>query len=310
MGKRMDALDITVLLGGPSPEREVSLLSGAAVAGALERLGHRVTRADISPRDTSALDRKNIDLVFIVLHGEFGEDGKVQTLCEQRRLRYTFSGPHASLLAIDKAASKQAFLHAGLATPEWMVIEEFHEQAKVEKWLAELPPPVVVKPVGGGSSVDVIIARTIAQRDEAMAAVLDKNGRVMIERYVAGREFTVGVLGETALPVLEIIPDGEFYDYHSKYSDAAKTRYVFDSDIPPATAEKMQQWALAAHRALGCRDLSRVDFMLGSDLLPQVMEVNTIPGFTSHSLVPMAARRIGLSFDQLVERIVALAMQR
>ncbi|MCE5325047.1 MAG: D-alanine--D-alanine ligase [Planctomycetaceae bacterium] len=306
----MDALDITVLLGGPSPEREVSLLSGAAVADALDRLGHRVTRADIGPRDTSALDRKGIDLVFIVLHGEFGEDGQVQTLCEQRGLRYTFSGPHASLLAMDKAASKQAFLRAGLVTPAWMVIEEFHDAAKVLKWLTELPPPVVVKPVGGGSSVDVVIARTPAQRDEAMAALLDKNGRVMLERYVAGREFTVGVLGEQALPVLEIVPDGEFYDYRAKYSDEATTQYLFDSDIPPATAEKMQQWALAAHAALGCRDLSRVDFMLGTDGVPQVMEVNTIPGFTSHSLVPMAARRIGISFDQLVERIVALAMQR
>ena len=304
----MKGLDVTVLMGGPSAEREVSLMTGAAIADALDRLGHRAFRSDISLTDTSALDRNGTDLVFIALHGAFGEDGTVQALCEARDLRYVGSEPRASKLAMDKAASKQIFLRASLATPAWMVIEEFHKPDKVRQWLTELPPPVVVKPVEGGSSVDVTIARDAATRDEQIAEMMDKYGRVMLERYVEGREFTVGIVGDQALPVLEVVPAGEFYDYHAKYSDDAETGYVFDHGLDDAACRALQTDAMAAHRTLGCRDLSRVDFIRGYDGTPYVMEVNTIPGFTRHSLLPMAAARAGLAFDQLIERIVVLAM--
>lgn len=306
----VDLLDITVLMGGPSAEREISLMSGTAIANALERLGHRVVRADISPLDASALDREGMDLVFIALHGQFGESGQVQTMCKTRELRYIGSGPRASELAMDKAAAKQIFKRVGLNTPDWMVIEEFHRRSQTTQWLAELPPPVVVKPVDGGSSIDVVIAHDEAARDKALSELTDKYGRAMVERFIPGREFTVGIVGKEVLPVLEIVPDGEFYDYRAKYSDDVSTQYIFDHGLSYAACLEMQDAALLAHRSLGCRDFSRVDFILDGQGIAHVMEVNTIPGFTSHSLLPMAAERIGMSFDQLIENIVKYAMAR
>jgi D-alanine-D-alanine ligase len=303
-------LDITVLMGGPSSEREVSLASGRAIADGLRKAGHQVTTADISPTDTSALDREGIDVVFIALHGDFGESGQVQALCEQKQLRYIGSDPRSSKYALDKAASKQLLLHAGLATPRWMVIELFHPPALRQRWLGELPPPVVCKPVDGGSSVDVTIARDPDQRDRAVEDLLDNYGRAMIEQFVAGREVTVGILGDQPLPVIEIVCRGEFYDYQAKYADDAGTEYRFDHGLDADTVGRLQADALAAHRALGCRDLSRVDFILDPAGTAHVLEVNTIPGFTSHSLLPKAAQRAGIAMDRLVDRIARMAMTR
>lgn len=305
-----EQLDITVLMGGPSAEREVSLMSGTAVAEALASLGHRVARADITPGDTAALDREGVDVFFIALHGEFGESGQVQELCEARGLRYTGSPPRASRLGMDKAASKQLFLRAGLSTPDWMILERFHKPADVDRWLGEIDPPVVVKPVSGGSSLDVFLCSNAAERDEAVGDLVDRYGRAMVERFVPGRELTVGILAEAALPVLEILPAEGFYDYRAKYADDAGTQYLFDLDLDAATIERLQQDALTAHRCLGCRDLSRVDVILDRAGQPQVLEINTIPGFTSHSLVPKAARQAGLAFPELCQRIVELAMSR
>ena len=301
-------LDITVLMGGPSAEREVSLSSGGAIADALARVGHEVTRSDISPTNTAALEREGIDLVFIALHGEFGESGEVQGLCEARQLRYTGTRQRGSSLAMDKAASKQICKRAGLTTPDWMIIEDFHSPAQVAKWVAELPPPVVVKPVDSGSSVDITIARDATSRDEAVDAVLDKYSRAMLERFVSGRELTVGVLGSEALPVVEIILSREFYDYTAKYADDSGTRYELDPALDAAVVSALRADALTAHHAIGCRHMSRVDFILDEEGGRQFLEINTIPGFTSHSLLPMAASKAGLGFDQLVNRIAALAM--
>jgi len=298
-------LDITVLMGGPSSEREVSLVSGAAVAEGLTSRGHKVTRADICPDDVSALDRPGIDVVFIALHGDFGESGRVQELCEARGLRYTGSPPQASATAMDKSDAKRAFLSAGVATPDWVVAD-----TPGDRRIEALGLPVVVKPIDGGSSVDVVIAKAPTTRDEALGRLLDKYGRVMAERFVVGREFTVGILGDRTLPILEIIPAREFYDYTAKYADGAGTRYVFDYGLDDEAVVAMEAAALAAHRALGCRDMSRVDFIVPPRGLPQALEVNTIPGFTSHSLLPMAAARAGIDFAHLVEKIVGMAMQR
>ena len=235
------ALDITVLMGGPSSERDVSLLSGAAIANALESVGHHVTHADIHPQDTTALDREGVDVVFIALHGDFGESGEVQGLCEERNLRYTGSNERASRLGMDKAAAKQILKRGGLTTPEWMIIEEFHSSAQIAQWLEGFPPPVVLKPVDGGSSVDIKITTDITQRDEALEYLLDKYGRMMIERYLPGREFTVGIIGNSALPVMEIVPDGEFYDYRAKYDDEATTAYVFQHGLDEAMAARMRR---------------------------------------------------------------------
>ena len=303
-------LDITVLMGGPSSEREVSLITGAAIADALERNGHRVTRSDISPDDLSALDRPGMDLVFIALHGDFGESGEVQRLCEQRGLRYIGSPPRASELAIDKAAAKEVFAAAGLKVAPGAVIDKDQSPQDVAAVLASFPLPVVLKPIDGGSSVDVIIARTAEDREAGVMTLLAKYGRFLLEQFIHGRELTVGILGEQALPIIEILPDGQFYDYRAKYSDQAQTRYVFDHDIPEAKVREIQQAAVAAFKSLHCRDISRVDFILDEQGTPWVLEINTIPGFTSHSLVPKAAARIGLSFDQLVQRIANMAMAR
>ena len=303
-------LDITVLMGGPSSERQVSLMSGEAIADALQRVGHRVERADISTSDSSALDRAAIDVVFIVLHGSFGESGEVQSLCEARRLPYTGSGTRASKLAMDKAASKQMLKQADLATPDWMIIEEFHSPDLVAGWLEQIPPPVVIKPVDGGSSLDITIARDEIARDDALDALLDKYGRVMLERYVEGRELTVSILAGQVLPVMEIVVAREFYDYTAKYSDGAGTQYVFDHGLADETVEAVRSAALTAHRVLGCRDMSRVDFVLDEAGASQVLEINTIPGFTSHSLLPMAAKRVVISFEELVDSLVAMAAQR
>ncbi len=308
--KTEQQLDITVLMGGPSTEREVSFMSGSAIADALERVGHKITRADISPEDLSALDRDLLDVVFIALHGDFGESGEVQAACEARGLRYTGSCPHASQLAMDKAASKQAFRKAGLYTPDWMIIEEFHTPEQVSKWVSEIIPPVVVKPVDGGSSIDVVIAQNEDQRDKAMDELLDKYGRVMLEGFVEGKEFTVSVLGDKALPVIEIVPASSFYDYTAKYADDAGTQYVFDNGLNERQIRDLEATSLEAHRCLGCRDMSRVDLIMDSRRLFQVLEINTIPGFTSHSLLPMAAKKAGMSFEGLVDGLVAMAMRR
>lgn len=303
-------LDVTVLMGGPSSEREVSIWSGTAIADALERLSHRVTRADITPNDTSALDRPGIDVVFIALHGEFGESGEVQAMCEARGLAYTGSPPRASEMSMDKAAAKQISKRAGVATPDWMIVEDFHTPEQVAEWLPQLPPPVVLKPVDGGSSVDIVIARDGAQRDLVLGEMLDRYGRVMLERFIPGRELTVSILGDQTLPVLEIIPGREFYDYTAKYADAAGTRYVFDHGLPAKLTQAVQRDAWTVHSALGCRDMSRVDFILDENNTLQFLEINTIPGFTIHSLLPMAAAKVGISFDQLCDRLVAMAAGR
>lgn len=305
-----DFLDITVLMGGPSFERAVSLQSGAAIAGAMERRGHRVVRADITPADTKALDRPEAELFFIALHGDFGESGQVQQLCEERGLRYTGSGPRASRLGMQKAASKQIFKRRGLATPDWMVIEKFHSPANVRRWLEEIPPPVVVKPVDGGSSLDVSICRSPQARDAALEELVDFYGRAMIERFVPGREITVGILGDLTLPPLEVRPAAGFYDYHAKYDDDAGTEYSFDLDLPAAVLRRLADDARTAFDSLDCRDFARVDFILDEQGSPQVLEINTIPGFTSHSLLPKAAEQAGIGFDELCDRIARFATRR
>ena len=305
----VESLDITVLMGGPSSEREVSLISGQAVAEALARRGHRVTTADISPEDVSALAREDMEAAFIALHGRFGEDGEVQKLCEDRGVTYVGSGPMASKLAMDKDASKRMFRQAGLTTPDWVLIEADMPPGQLECLPTKIPLPCVLKPVDGGSSVDVTIARDEATRDQTLANLLTAYGRAMIETFVSGREMTVGILDEEPLPLVEIVPAQEFYDYYAKYEDEG-TEYIVAPDVPAAVVEQLQADALKAHQILGCRDFSRVDFLLTAGGEAQLLEVNTIPGFTSHSLLPKSAAAVGIGFDELCDRLVTLAMKR
>lgn len=302
-------LDITVLVGGISQEREVSLLSGKAVCQALRRMGHAVTPADINPGDVSALDRQGADLVFIVLHGAFGENGQVQQLCEDRGLCYVGSGPQASQLAMDKVASKTHFRAAGLATPDWLVLSASQDAARRTKLLKEMPLPLVLKPIDGGSSIDVLIVRDEEACRQSVDDLLARYPQVLVETCIIGRELTVGVVGDQAMPIIEIKTTREFYDYFAKYQDDS-TQYIVNPELPPGARERLQQDALKAFEALGCRDLGRVDFILTADGTPYILEINTIPGFTSHSLLPKAAAAAGIGLDQLCERLARMALDR
>ena len=298
-------LDITVLAGGPGVEREVSLQSGRAVYDALLRLGHRATLCDIRPDDHSALERQ-ADFVFIALHGEFGEDGTVQGLLDHRGLAYSGCGADASRLAMNKVDTKRRLQKAGLDTPAYEVVHGDN----VEAVTANFELPAIIKPVASGSSVDMTIVRSEGDLRRALADVVERYGEALVERYVDGVELTVGVLGDEAMPVCEIQTNREFYDYQAKYVDD-DTRYLFDIELPADLLRSVQDQSVVAHRALGCDVLSRVDWMVDrATLTPFVLEVNTIPGFTSHSLVPKAAERMGLTFEDLCQRIIELSLDK
>jgi len=297
------SLRVTVLAGGPGAEREVSLESGRTVHAALLRLGYQATLSDITPDDLSALCRAT-DFYFIALHGEFGEDGTLQKKLDELGVPYSGSGAAASRLAMNKASAKRRLEGAGIPTPAYVVVrrENVDSQALRVGW------PAVVKPLSSGSSVDTTIARTASDVRRAAMGLMEKYGEALIERYIQGPELTIGILGEEALPVCEIRTKREFYDYQAKYLDD-DTQYLFDLDIPTAILRRVQELAAKAHRALGCEVFSRVDCMLdGATAAPYFLEVNTIPGFTSHSLVPKAAARVGLNFDALCQRIIELSL--
>jgi D-alanine-D-alanine ligase len=322
------AIAIGVWMGGPSRERDVSLESGRAVAEALESVGHDVRPADVRPEDITPESVRGLDVIFLALHGAWGEDGTLQALLDALGACYTGSGPKASRLAMDKVAAKQRFGEQGIPTPAFRVVEAGDEGPLVEAF-ETLGPDLVVKPVAEGSSIDIAMVETADELAGAVHAVWERGEPALVERRIPGREFTVGVLGERALPLIEIRTPGgwydcevesaaagfrparpaTWYDYGYKYT-SGDTRYVFEHGLDAALTGRMEEVALAAHRALGCRDLSRVDLMLTPAGEPQVLEINTIPGFTSHSLVPKAAARAGLSFGRLCERIVALAWAR
>jgi D-alanine-D-alanine ligase len=305
------SLAITVLMGGPSSEREVSLASGEAVAHGLREAGHTVFTSDITPHDLSALDHRPTDVVFPALHGTFGEDGALQAILERRGMAFVGSGAKASALAMDKAAAKRRFEAQGLPTPPFAVFPHKPPGRALDHVVRQLDFPMVVKPVADGSSVNLSIARDATQLQAGMLAILMAGQSTLLERYVEGRELTVGILGEQILPVIEVVPgEGhESYDYDAKYH-AEDTQYLLAPDFPAAVLKEVRRLAWRAHQALGCRDLSRVDFMVDADNRPWLLEVNTIPGFTSHSLVPKAAAGAGIGFPQLCDRLVRMAAAR
>ena len=304
-GKVSEPLEITVLAGGVGSEREVSLNSGQAVFEALKRVGHRVRLRDISPDDLSALEEP-VDFFFIALHGEFGEDGTLQAELERRGLRYCGSDSAGSRCAMNKVQAKRCFEQAGVPTP----VYEVANAQNVEEVLQRMAVPAVVKPVAAGSSVDTTVARAHEILAGATRSVVSKYGEALIEQFIPGREFTVGILGDTALPLCEIKPAREFYDYQAKYL-SEDTQYLLELDLPAELMCRMQELSLKAHQALGCAVFSRVDWMLEDGTqAPYALEVNTIPGFTSHSLLPKAAAKIGIDFDQLCRRIVELSLEK
>jgi len=303
---------VAVVYGGPSEEREISLESGAAVADALEAEGWPVRRLVINERVDPFVDgiRSAGEIAFLALHGRYGEDGTVQETLERAGVAYTGSGPEASRAAMDKATSKRKFQAGGVNTPKYYVAKDNSaEEARIPLHEAGLAPPMVVKPVASGSSIGVTIVREEAELEAALEEARKYGDEVLVESLVEGREFTVGVLEEEALPVVELLPAGEFYDYSAKYEDAG-TRYVCPAELGAAESDEVKEVGLAAFRALGARDFGRVDVMLTADGRPSVLEVNTIPGFTSHSLLPRAAAAAGATFGELVGRIARLAARR
>lgn len=295
-------MKITVLYGGPSSERQISLVSGKAVADGLQSMGHEVHLADITPDDLSALDVP-CDIVFPVLHGEWGESGELQEILEERGLPFVASGSRASCIGMDKAATKHLWRNAGLPTPDWHVSGDVADATTA---IAKIGLPCAVKAVDAGSSIDVYLCDNAASANEAAGRLIEKYARVMIERMVQGKEITIGILDQQALPPIWIASSRAFYDYTAKY-EGNFTEYRFDLDLSGEAVEQLQQLALAAHRAIGCRHLSRVDLMLDADNRPWLLEINTLPGFTPKSLLPKAARHLGIEFGPLVDKLVTLA---
>jgi D-alanine-D-alanine ligase len=294
-------------MGGISRERDVSIASGNHVADALKQAGVNVVVADIKPDCLDILDDRSIDVFFIALHGRFGEDGVLQEILESKGLIYTGSSPQASRLAFDKWESKNRFQAAGIATPEAILFEPDAKNIDLENRIRHLGQKYVVKPLREGSTIGVSIVDNPQAAITAAENCSTEFGDCMIESYIKGREITVGVLGTEALPVLEIRPRSGFYDYHAKYIDD-KTEYLFDTIRDRALVTRIQKSAIDCFKTLGCRGVARVDFILGDDGRPYVLEINTVPGLTCHSLLPKAAAKAGLSMSKLCLKIVDLAM--
>jgi D-alanine-D-alanine ligase len=301
-------LDITLLCGGISAEREVSLMTGTQIAEALRTVGHRVWQSDIAPDNLAALDRRPCDLIFPALHGTFGEDGQLQKILEQRGLPFVGSGEAASRLGMDKAATKSCLLENGVPTANWQVV---YQHKYKESWTPAtgIGYPCVIKPISEGSSVGCRVCLTLDQARQHLAETLPRFGAMLVERFVDGYELTVGILDGRTLPVIWIKPSTAFYDYEAKYT-REDTQYVFDIPLPEAVLAEVRRAAEATHRHLGCRHLSRVDVMVEKrtgDVF--VLEINTMPGFTTHSLVPKAAEHAGIPFTDLCERLARLALR-
>lgn len=302
------SLTIVVLLGGWSSEREVSLASGRAVISALRSRGHDVRELDPAGIDILTYPWAGVDAAFIALHGSFGEDGTVQSLLEDLRIPYTGSGPMASQLAMNKSASKQRFIASGLPTPAFQTVHVQEPETSVAEKAAAFGFPLVVKPNAQGSSVGVTIVGNAEQLGDAARAAFHHDPLAILETFIAGRELTVAVLDRRPLPPIEICPARSFYDYQAKYQDDA-TGYIFDIDLPSAVLRGVESMAVSAVEALGCSGVARVDLRLDSEHRPWLLEVNTIPGFTDHSLVPKAAARAGISFAELCEQLVTAKLE-
>jgi D-alanine-D-alanine ligase len=295
-------LNITVMLGGPSAEREVSLRSGAAVAAALRSRGHTVTELD--PQREPWQLPAGTEVVFLALHGTYGEDGTVQQRLEQLGVPYTGCDPEASRIGFDKILTKQHCVAAGVPTARYLLVE-----SPTASWPRGWNPPVVLKPARQGSSVGLQFVDRVADWSRALSEAMRYDTRVLLEEKVSGRETTVGILAGQPLPVVEVRPKAGVYDYQTKYT-AGTTDYLCPAPFDEATTARIQEAALGAFHAIGGRDYSRVDVMVRANGDPVVLEVNTLPGMTETSLLPKAAAAAGIGFADLCERMIELALTR
>ncbi|WP_281658083.1 D-alanine--D-alanine ligase [Halobacillus sp. Cin3] len=306
-------MKIAVLYGGTSGEREVSLSTGKGIIQALENKGHEVTAVDFSPDRLDQVTGLDVDLVFIGLHGRFGEDGRIQGLLDMKGLPYVGSGVLASALAMDKAKSKQIFSLNGLNTAESAAFDVTDESqwSSIEHDIKQqFQVPFVIKPNQEGSTLGLTIVKDEADAGRAVKTAAQSDSMILVEDYVKGREVTVPVMGrrgeEKALPVIEIIPKNDYYDFDSKYQPGG-SEHIVPAELPADITAKLQEDAVRAHQLLGCDVYSRVDFIINDKNEPVILEVNTLPGMTPTSLFPDAAQEIGLSYDDLIQSFVDLS---
>lgn len=299
---------IGVILGGPSAEREISLCTGKAISGALRARGHNVLEIGERGPIEEGILTSGIDIAFVALHGRYGEDGTIQWFLEDVGIPYTGSDPVASYRALDKTKAKSIFVENGIPTPEYIIVTSRGNNVlkRIERKFAF---PIVIKPADSGSTIGLSIVETPEDLEDALNEASKYNSRIIIERYIPGEEITVGILGDAPLPVIHIVPKGGHYSYKAKYTKGM-TDYIVPAELPSDIYRRVQHIGLRAHNVLGCRDFSRVDMRLDEHGDPWVLEVNTIPGFTETSLLPKAARAVGVEFGQLCERILTMARER
>ncbi len=340
-------MKVLVLMGGISAERDVSLASGEAIVKALKSAGHKVIALDTAkgqnllpdtgkyipegvktkPPDVAELEKKGkelalraidsfdfseVDVIFLALHGGQGEDGTIQALLDLTGKPYTGSGVLASALAMNKAMSKKVFEREGILTPDWFSVEDSNlsDLSSIANRIENnLSFPCVVKPNDQGSTVGLTIVEKESQLKKAFDFAKKFSKQFLVEKYIPGRELTVGILGDEPLPVVEIVPEHGVYDYECKYT-TGKSKYIAPAEIPKDKAKEIQAIGLKAYKALGCEGYARVDFRFGEDDRFYCLEANTLPGMTAHSLVPKAAKAVGIDFPELVDRIAKLALKK
>ncbi len=310
MNKQKELGTIGVLMGGYSSEKDISLKSGKAVYNALKKAGCQTVPLEINDADPHRINDfikdSHIDVAFIALHGKLGEDGTIQTICEDVGIPYTGSGIKASQLAFDKALSQVLFRHNSIPVPEHEIILSTNGWS-VDSIFSRLDSmPLIVKPSREGSSIGISIVRNKEDLDKSIEYGFQYGSEVIVERYIKGKEVTVGILANKALPVVEICSKNEFFDFQSKYEEGM-TEYVVPAQLPKELTNKLQKIALRAHNVLSCKDFSRVDMLIDGSMNMYVIEINTIPGFTSTSLLPKAAQAAGLNFTELCLQLIRLA---
>jgi D-alanine-D-alanine ligase len=297
---------VGVLLGGLSKEREISLKSGQAVLDALLVKGYDAVPVDVGRDVDAALQDKGVEVAFLALHGRYGEDGSIQGLLEIRGIPYTGSSVLASALAMDKYLTKELVRRIGIAVPDDYFFDAVSDDLKTFLKKNTFSYPLIVKPSREGSTIGIARAEDDSQLQAAITAAARLDSRVLVEKFVQGREVTVGILNGQPLPVLEVRPKKGFYDFEAKYTVGA-TEYFCPADLPPALASRLQEDSLKVYRLLSCEGVARADFIISESQTPYFLEINTLPGMTATSLVPKAARAAGISFEDLVEKILLSA---
>jgi len=292
---------IGVLMGGPSPERKISLKTGKAVLKGLLAKGYQALGIEVDRSLATSLLKKKIEVAFVALHGPWGEDGSMQGLLEMLGIPYTGSGVLSSALAMNKVMAKKIFHYHNLPTPKFQVINYEDSLSEVT-----INPPLVVKPASGGSTIGTTIVKSKKEIEEALKKAAEYDQEILVEKYIEGRDITVGILDGKHLPVIEIVPKSGFYDYEAKYVPG-KSEYIVPARLPSEITKKANKLGEAAYRVLKCSGAARVDFRLDKKGRLLILEVNTIPGLTETSLLPMAAVEAGIDFPTLIERILLSA---